>query len=39
MVFSIGSEFVENINNKKFIIRKIKTYRKMNAQKYKMKKN
>ena len=38
MVFSIGSEFVENINNKKFIIRKIKTYRKMNAQKYKMQK-
>lgn len=38
MVFSIGSEFVENINNKKFIIRKIKRYKKMEEQKYKREK-
>ncbi len=39
MVFSIGSEFVENIDNQKFIIRKIKTYKKMDGQKYKKTKN
>lgn len=38
MVLSIGSEFVENKNNKKFIIRKIKRYRKMKTQKYKTQK-
>ncbi len=39
MVFSIGSEFVENIDNQKFIIRKIKTYKKMEERKYKKAKN
>lgn len=39
MVFSIGSEFVENKNNIKFIIKKIKTYKKMDAQKYKKRKD
>ncbi len=33
------SEFVENINNQKFIIRKIRTYKKMDGQKYKKAKN
>lgn len=39
MVFSIGSEFVENIDNQKFITRKIKKYKKMEGQKYKKVKN
>lgn len=39
MVFSMGSEFVENLNNTKFIIRKIKKYKTMDTQKYKIKKN
>lgn len=39
MVFSIESEFVENKNNKKFIIKKIKTYKKIYAQKYKKRKD
>lgn len=34
MVFSIGSEFVENKNSTKFIIRKIKTYKRMQNIKY-----
>ena len=36
MVFSIGSEFVENMNNKKFIHKKIKSYRKAEVKKYKV---
>ena len=39
MVFSIGSEFVENINNKKFIEKKIKTYVKEKTKNIKQKKN
>ena len=39
MVFSIGSEFVENKNNTKFVIRKIKTYKRMKNIKYKRKEN
>ncbi len=38
MVFSIGSEFIENLNNRKFVIQKIKKYKKINLQKYKAKK-
>ena len=38
MVFSIGSEFVENKNSTKFIIRKIKTYKKNQKIKYKRRK-
>ena len=38
MVFSIGSEFVENKNSAKFIIRKIKTYKKIQKIKYKRRK-
>ena len=38
MVFSIGSEFVENKNSTKFIIKKIKTYKKTKDKKYNRKK-
>ena len=38
MVFSIGSEFVENKNSTKFIIKKIKTYKKTQDIKYNRKK-
>lgn len=38
MVFSIGSEFVENKNSTKFIVRKIKTYKKTQDIKYNRKK-
>ena len=38
MVFSIGSEFVENKNSTKFIIKKIKTYKKVEDIKYNRKK-
>lgn len=34
MVFSIGSEFVENINNKNFIHRKISKYKKLEKKTY-----
>ena len=37
MVFSIGSEFVENKNSTKFIIRKITTYKRIQNIKYKRK--
>ena len=37
MVFSIGSEFVENKNSTKFIIRKIKIYKRMQNIKYRRK--
>lgn len=38
MVFSIGSEFVENKNSTKFIIKKIKTYKKNQERNYTRKK-
>lgn len=39
MVFSIGSEFVENVKNERFIIKRIKKYKRINKQNYKSKKN
>lgn len=39
MVFSIGSEFVENSNNKNFIHRKIRKYKKIEKKTYNKKEN